>query len=382
MSARSLLAALAGTVLALATGCSTTLADVPLPGTGVPGETVSVSADFEEALNLSRGATVKVDGVDSGRVQEVTAADFQARAEMLVRADAGLREGATARLRYTTPLGELFVDVTNPDRGPLLEDGAVLPISATDTAPTVEDALSQASLLVNGGGLAQLQTVTEELNLALGGREARVRSLLEWSTSLVSQTNATTVEIDRTLRALASVSRTLRSRERTIDRALRDIAPAARVLRASTPGFTRLLREVERFAEVADQTVGLTRDQLLSLTRQAGPVLGEFAALQDDYARGLDELVRLGSALDGVVPGDYLSIALDLHLDGLQPPDLAEVLEDLLGLPVPELGLGDLGLPLLEGPAPLQELGRGLLDGLGATARGLRESTGPGGRVR
>ncbi|GAA4689785.1 MCE family protein [Nocardioides nanhaiensis] len=375
MNARSLLAGLLCTVLALATGCSTTLADVPLSGTGVPGETVSVSADFEEALNLSRGATVKVNGVDSGRVQEVTAADFQARAEMLVRADAGLREGATARLRYTTPLGELFVDVTNPERGPVLEDGAVLPISATDTAPTVEDALSQASLLVNGGGLAQLQTVTEELNLALGGREARVRSLLEGSATLVSQTNATTAEIDRTLRALASVSRTLRSRERTIDRALRDIAPAARVLRANTPGFTRLLREVEQFAEVADQTVGLTREQLLGLTRQAGPVLGEFAALQDDYARGLDELVRLGSALDGVVPGDYLSIALDLHLDGLQPPDLAQVLEDLLGLPLPELGLDDLGLPILEGPGPLQDLGRGLLDGLGATTRDLQERT-------
>ena len=364
MSARGVLAGLAGlaaTLLLGLTGCSTTLADVPLPGSGVPGETITVSAEFEEALNLARGATVKVDGVDSGRVQEVTAVDFHARAEMLVRADAGLREGATARLRYTTPLGELFVDVTNPTEGPALADGAVLSLEETDTAPTVEDALSQASLLVNGGGLAQLQTITEELNAALGGREARVRSLLEGSADLLTQTNATTAEIDRALRALASVSRTLSARERTIDRALRDIAPAARVLRAETPGFTRLLREVESFAQVADETVGLTREQLLDLTRQAGPVLAEFAALRGDYARGLDQFVRLASALDGVVPGDYLSIALDLHLDGLQPPDLQSVLEDLLDLPLPQLGLDGLGLPVLELPV-LDLPGRGRED--------------------
>ena len=176
----------------LVSGCSTTLSDVPIPGKGVSGDTITVKADFEEALNLAQGATVKVNGVDSGKVQEVVAKDFQAQAEMLVKEDAGLREGATARLRYTTPLGELFVDVTNPPTGEPLKDGAVLTTHDTSTAPTVEDALSQASLLVNGGGLAQLQTVTEELNAIIGGREDTVRSLLDGSASFLTEANATT----------------------------------------------------------------------------------------------------------------------------------------------------------------------------------------------
>jgi phospholipid/cholesterol/gamma-HCH transport system substrate-binding protein len=303
-------------VLGLAlTGCSTTLQDLPLPGTGVSGDTITITADFKEALNLAQGATVKVNGVNSGKVQEISVDDFQARAEMLVRTDAELHEGATARLRYTTPLGELFVDVTNPDTGSTLEDGAHLTTASTSTAPTVEDALSQASLLVNGGGLAQLQTVTDELNAALGGREDTVRSLLDHATVFLTEANATTADIDRTLRALSAVSVTLDDRQDTINRALREIRPAARVLRQNTRGLTDLLAEVETFSATANSAVENTRSQLLSIVRQVGPVLAELARNRSSFGPSLDQLVVLGDTIGGVVPGDYLSIALDLHFD-------------------------------------------------------------------
>ena len=319
-----------GLLVTLACGCSTTLADVPLPGTGVAGETVTIRADFEDSLNLSVGATVKVNGVDSGRVQKVEARDFQARATLVVQASAQLRRGATARLRYTTPLGELFVDVTNPARGEPLDSGAVLTTQDTTTAPTVEDALSQASLLVNGGGLGQLETVTKELNAALGGREDTFRDLLLQTSEFLTQANATTADVDRALRGLADVSAELRRRQDVIDAALRDLRPAAKVLREDTPDLTALLREVERFARSADHLVGRTRTRLLATIREVEPVLAEFARNKDAYAESLDALVRLSGSLDSVVPGDYLSTALDLHLDGVTLPNLAEVVDGLL----------------------------------------------------
>ena len=252
---RALVAVLLAVGLGSLTACSTTLGDLPLPGTGVSGDTIRVDAEFQEALNLAQGATVKVNGIDSGKVQDVFVEDFHARAEMLVRTDAVLRAGATARLRYTTPLGELFVDVTNPSEGPTLADGALITLEDSSTAPTVEDALSQASLLVNGGGLGDLQTVTEELNTVLGGREDTARSLLERSRDFLVEANATTQDIDRALRSLVSVSSTLQQRERIINRAVREIEPAAAVLRRNTPGLTTLLQQVERFSGAAEETV-------------------------------------------------------------------------------------------------------------------------------
>ncbi|MDP3892727.1 MCE family protein [Nocardioides sp.] len=341
-----------GVVLA---GCGPTMADLPLPGTGVSGDTVSIRVDFDEALNLSEGATVKVNGVDSGRVQQVTAQDFRAQATMLVREDAGVREGARARLRYTTPLGELYVDVTNPESGAALREGAVIDTSASGTAPTVEDALASASLLINGGGLAQLQTVADELNTALGGREDTVRRVLQRSEVFLTEANATTADIDRALRALASVSAELRRRETTIDQALRDIRPAARVLRRNTSGLTELLASVEEFSGTANQTVRATRRQLLTLINEVEPVLAEFTANRTTFGPSLDQLVLAGTTLDTVVPGDYLNMYLELHLDRLTVPGTdIEVpqLPQLPGVPLPEppqlpdLGLGLPGLPL------------------------------------
>ncbi len=205
----------------------------------------------------------------------------------------------------------------------------------TDTAPTVEDALSQASLLVNGGGLAQLQTVTEELNAIVGGREDEVRSLLEGSAGFLTEANATTDDIDLALRSLASVAETLQARQDVINRALVEIRPAARVLRQNTPGLTRLLQEIEKFSTVANETVTLTRTQLLNLVRQAQPVLAEFTRNRGEYAVSLRSLVTLGNTIDEVVPADFLSISLALHLDNIATPDLGDLLGELLGIDLP-----------------------------------------------
>lgn len=312
--ARGIAAAATALALAGTSACSTTLRDVPLPGSGVSGDAIEVTMEFAEALNLAEGAPVKINGVNAGKVKDVTARDFRARARVVLRSDAVLRRGATARLRYTTPLGELFVDVTNPAEGAAVRNGEMLTLAETSTAPTVEDALAQASLLINGGGLAQLQTVTEELNAALGGREGVFKELLHDTTAFLEQANATTADIDRALDALSSTSQALAARKETIDRALRQIRPAAQVLREETPNFTALLAELRRFADQANTTVGATRDDLLLAIREVEPVLAELAANESGWEGSLDQLTRLAEQIQHAVPGDYLNVHLNLHV--------------------------------------------------------------------
>lgn len=362
-----------GLVLVTLSGCSTTMRDLPVPGTGVSGDTIEVKAEFTEALNLAQGAPVKVNGVDMGKVKEITVDDFTAEATLTLKADAGLRDGAQARLRYTTPLGELFVDVTNPATGEVLGDGARLELEDTETAPTVEDALAQASLLINGGGLAQLQTVTEELNTALNGNEGDYRALLDRATVFLTEANATTRSIDGVLTSLSSLSKTLSSREDTINRAVKEIRPAAKVLRERTPQLTELLAEVERFSGAANSTVNATRDQLLTLLKEIEPVLAEFAKNRGTFDESLRAVIRAASAADEVVATDYLNISLELHLDGL---DAGGLVQGTLG--------GILKLLGLDPKAP--GLG-GILDGLGlggllgrpasTTPRGAADTSGP-----
>lgn len=342
-------AAAAGVLLA-ASGCSTTMRDLPIPGTGVSGDTYEIKAEFKEALNLTEGAPVKVNGVDSGKVTSVTIDDYTAIVTMDVREDAKLHDGATARLRYTTPLGELFVDVTNPPEGDELDDGATLTLKDTATAPTVEDALAQASLLINGGGLDQLQTITEELNKAVGGNEEDIRLLLTQAATFLTEANSTTASIDAVLTSLDSLSGTLSDRERVINRAMREIRPAAAVLRRATPEFTALLKAVERFSGAANDTVNATRAQLLALLSETEPVLAELASNRGRFNLMLGRLSDAAAALRSVIPGDYASISLDQHLDGMKTGNLGALDDvlDILDIVAPigdvldDLGLGDL----------------------------------------
>lgn len=322
MSRRAGVAVAAAIGAVVLSGCGPTLGDLPLPGNGVSGDTITIEAEFDEALNLAQGAQVKVNGVSSGKVQSVEARDFKAVAVLEVRRSAEMRAEATARLRYTTPLGELFVEVTNPAVGTELEDGATLSTSSTSTAPTVEDALSSASLLVNGGGLNQLQTVTDELNAALGGREDTVRELLDRANTFLGEANATTDEVDRALTALAAVSKVLAANRETIAAAITDFRPAAEVLRQNTPGLTRLLAKLERFSDTANGVVGETRDEILRMLRQVSPVLDEFIASEPDLGPSLRALVKLNDGINAAIPGDYANMKLEMQMDKVTLPNL------------------------------------------------------------
>jgi len=321
-SSKRLLAVVSGFLtLGVVTACGPTMADMPLPGNGVSGETIELKVRFDEALNLAQGAQVKVNGVYSGKVSSVTTEDFKALVTLRVRTSAQVRADASARLRYTTPLGELFVDVANPDQGRVLRAGETLDPKRSTTAPTVEDALSSASLLVNGGGLNQLQTVTDQLNAALGGREDTVRELLNRANVFLSEANATTADIDRALRALAAVSTIANENRDTVRAALRDLRPAAAVLRENTPAFTELLAKVAAFSATANEVVGKTRADLLQMTREVSPVLQEFLDSRAVLGPSLRALVSASNILDQVVPGDYVNLKLRIEFGGLNPPN-------------------------------------------------------------
>lgn len=361
------------TMLALLTGCGPTFNSLPLPGESVRGDTVTFTADFDEALNLADGAVIKVNGVNAGRVQDVAVHDFRARITLEVQESAGLRQGATARLRYTTPLGELFVDVANPASGEALADGDHLDTADTSTAPTVEDALSASSLLVNGGGLNHLKVITDEANILLRGREGTFRSLLDRSEYFVSEFNAGKGDIDAALTAMDGVARVLHERRDVINRALREVRPAAAVVQANLDEITTLLTRLEAFGATANAVVIETRDQVLSLIRQVGPVLVELANTRAVLPETLNAIIRVAGGLDKVFSNDWFQLGSHAYLISFLMGGGAP---GLPALPLPtEGGAADVpdapGLPGLSSLPGLDSLS-GLLGG-GATGPSARE---------
>lgn len=327
-------------------GCSTTAADLPLPGTSMPGDTYRISATFDDALNLAQGASVKVDGVVVGRVVEIGVEDLKAVVSMDIATDTTIGTTADFRLRTTTALGELFVDVVeNPaeaaptagaDATSVLEDGARVDPDRSSAAPTVEDTLSAASLFINGGGLSQIQTIVDETNLAIGGREDTVRDVLHRITSTASAVTDMSADIDAALAAVADASGVLAARQDTIDRALTEIAPAAQVLDQNTASLVDLLTSIDALGAVVVPTIEQTRDDIAAIAAQAGPIFAEVASVEPRLDSGVENILAFVAGLQSGVPGSYLNTHLAFR-SSLSIGDLDLVAPSSDGSPFPEV---------------------------------------------
>jgi phospholipid/cholesterol/gamma-HCH transport system substrate-binding protein len=304
------------TAIVLATaGCGLSAQNVPLPGTHVPGDTYGLSAHFSDALNLTEGAPVKLNGATVGQVKDVSVHDYTARVEMVVATAARLHAGASARLRGTTPLGELYVELEDTSAPTELPAGTTL--TESSVAPTIEDAMATTSLFLNGGGITELGTILRESNQALGGREGSARDLLERLNTTTAELQKSTDDLDQTLASLADLSTSLKARRDTIRMALRDVAPTARAMEAQIQDLSKLLRHIEKFGVTTSDVIDTVNDDLVSSLTQMGPIFDQMNALDKDLTPAIERLVEFSKRLDRAVPTQYLNTDLHIHLDAL-----------------------------------------------------------------
>lgn len=361
------------TAAVVLSGCGTTASDLPLPGTQPPDGAYEVTALFDDALNLEVGAQVRVDGLPVGRVTRLGTRDFRAEVVMAIDPDVELTDRATARLRSTTALGELFVQMEPAVRGEPLADGDELATSQTSVAATVEDSLAAASMLINGGSLGQVQTIVEEVNTAIGGRRASAKRMLSAAETFMEQANASTEAIDRALTTLVDAAELLDRREESINTALTDIAPAARVLRRNTDDLVGLLETSDDLARTGDQVVKSIRGDFTRVVEQLHPILDELLTIEDQVGPGLEATARFSRLFDEAVPNDFLNLHFILGTQiTVGHPDL----------PLPEIVIPE--IPLLEGlpdigiPRGIIDLLPGLADLLPIPGRGAADRDGVG----
>jgi phospholipid/cholesterol/gamma-HCH transport system substrate-binding protein len=297
------------------TGCGVGYKQLPLPGSKVRGDVYQVRAVFDQALNLAQGAQVRVNGVSVGRVTSVEAKNYQALVTMDIREGTRIPADSSARLRYDTPLGELIIQVTPGGAARDLADGdQIAPANAT-TAPTVEDTLSAASTLINGGNLGELQTIAQELNAALGGREDTIRHSNRQMSKFLQEANASTGDLTRSLQALRDVSVELDDQRDTIRKALDDIGPAAETLGESTEDVVTLLKRADQLARTGERLALKVGDPLLQILAQLGPIIDAVLSTQPELHPGLVNLQKVVEQLDKTVPSDTLPLFATIHLD-------------------------------------------------------------------
>ncbi|MBF6298099.1 MCE family protein [Nocardia amamiensis] len=288
--ARGLGVALAlGLSTALVTSCAADgIYSVPLPGGADVGEhPMHIDIQFDDVLDLVPQSAVKVDGVPVGRVEEITIGKDQwtATVRTLVQSSVDLPANAHAEVRQSNLLGEKFIELSRPAADPdprRLGDGSVIPIDRTRHATEIEQVLGALSLLLNGGGVAQLQPIITELNKTFGGREDRVRSLIEQANTLINGLNDQVDDITRALDGLDVLSARVSTQTEQIGKILEQLPEGIKILEEQRPQLIGLLAQLDRLGQAGFDVLNTSKNDLIRDLTALRPTLQELGRSAPD----------------------------------------------------------------------------------------------------
>ena len=157
-----------------------------------------------------------------------------------------------------------------------------IPVSRTRTATDIEQVLGARTLLLNGGGLNQLQPIVTELNKALDGRTDKVRDLIGETEDLIAGLNRQRDDIITAIDGLAELSTRTAAQTAQIDRILKQLPAGVEVLEEQRPQFVELLTKLDELGQVGTDVLGKSRKALINDLKALRPVLTQLAAAAPD----------------------------------------------------------------------------------------------------
>lgn len=221
--------ALATTISLTACGAvpGITVEQIPLPAPGDIGDSVSIKAEFENALNLPGQAKVRLGGTDVGEVTDIAVKNYRAIVTMNVSKKVQIPLNSNAELRQATPLGDVFVALLPPAENAAVpaRDGQTLTGDGS-AAATVEDLLVSITAQVDSGSVGSLQRIMTELSTAVSGNSTELAGTITGFTEAIDKFNKNAAEVDQAMATTAELTGELSDGRAQIAASINKLPPA------------------------------------------------------------------------------------------------------------------------------------------------------------
>jgi virulence factor Mce-like protein len=267
-----------------------------LPGGADTGShPYTVQVEFLDVLDLVPQSGVRLADVPVGRVESIDLGDdWTAVVTVSVNGDVDLPANAVAAIQQSSLLGEKYVELAPPGneepRGRLGDDSRIT-LDRTNRNVEVEELLGALSLVLNGGGLARLQTINRELGDALEGRESEIKDTLSQLDTFIGGLDAQKQEISRALDSANALAATLAERTATIENALDTIGPGLDVIDQQRDLLVSMLENLARLGDVGTRVINQSAANTVEDLRLLQPILTQLAAAGPDLAGALELLL-------------------------------------------------------------------------------------------
>ena len=175
--------------------------------------------------------------------------------------------------------------------------------------------LGALSLLLNGGGIDQLHTITTELDAALSGNEPEIRSLIVNCTRSWRTWTPIRGAIETALDGLRTLSVTLATRDRQIGHVLDHLTPGLKVLADQRSQLVAMLVSLHKLTGVAVATINASEASLVADLNELAPILRSLADAGANLPNALQVLLTypFTNQVLNDVKGDYLNAFLSLR---------------------------------------------------------------------
>ncbi|MGY5278760.1 MCE family protein [Nocardia gipuzkoensis] len=299
------------------------LNSLPMPGTeGTGPGSYEVRIQMPNVTTLTQNSPVRVHDVTVGTVSKIEVEDWHALVTVMLNPDVHLPANTVAKIGQTSLLGSNHLELAAPtDQAPegQLKAGDVIPLARAGIFPTTEQVLSSLSVVLNGGGVAQLETITRELNSALTGREEAIRDLLPQLNELTTNLDRQTGDIIAAMSGLDRLGGQLAQQRDVVAAAIEQIHPALTVLADRRANITRALSALGELSDVVRRIVAASGDDLKANLNSLVPALKSLSDTGSNLTEALKILATFPfpmKNLDHAIKGDYLNLFMTVDITG------------------------------------------------------------------
>jgi phospholipid/cholesterol/gamma-HCH transport system substrate-binding protein len=301
------------------------IANVPLPiGRGTGSNHMTIYVQMPDTLALNTNSRVRVADVWVGTVRDISLKNWIATLTLNLDPTVKLPANATAKVGQTSLLGTQHVELAAPPNPSpqLLKSGDTIPLKNSSAYPTVERTLASVAVILNGGGIPNLDAIQTEVLNILDGHVDQVREFLKRLDTFTAELNRQRDELTRAIDSTNQLLTIVANRNDTLDRVLTDIPPLIQHFADTRDLFADATESLGRFSDVANRALADTRpnlhQSLQSLQRpfkqlgRASPYVVGALKLGLTAPFNIDDVSK-------VIRGDYFNVsaALDLTLSGV-----------------------------------------------------------------
>jgi phospholipid/cholesterol/gamma-HCH transport system substrate-binding protein len=301
------------------------IANMPVPGgPGTGRNAMTIYVQMPDTLALNVNSQVKVADVNVGTVRAITMKNWVATLTVGLQPDVKLPANATAKIGQTSLLGSQHVELAapeNPSRQPL-RNRATIPLKNSSAYPTTERVLASIATILLGGGISNLEVITNEIYNIVNGRADQIHEFLNRLDTFTDKVNR---QRDDLVRAVDSSNRLLAivaDRNNTLDRLLDEFPPLIKHFADTRDLFANAVEALGRVSKAADAALAPSSNDLHTNLQLLHPALCELSKSSPYLFGALKLLLSLPFNVDTVSKffrGDYIngSGVIDLTLSAI-----------------------------------------------------------------